>query len=353
MHEEIIFQQIGSPVFQNKVYPTAEAARRAVLGDVELVQSSISGLVHNRNFDPSLVKYDADYQNEQACSVAFRCHLDHVLGIVLPDLGHDKVGVEIGCGKGHFLELLCNAGANVTGFDPAYEGSNSRVVKKYFGEESIITPPDYVILRHVLEHLPNPWSFLTQLGTQCKVKTKIYIEVPCFEWIVEHQAFYDIFYEHVNYFTLNVLRRAFDLVTKSGNFFGGQYLFLVADLSTFRAPERYAGRRFGKLDMNRYLHTLLRMRSGSSGKTFIWGAGAKGITLSNIFRRNAIPIDAIIDINPAKQGMFAGGSGLPIIGPDAAMPQIGGADVFVMNPVYLSEIHSSLSDMSVNLISVA
>jgi len=353
MHEEILFQQIGSPVFQNKVYPTREAARRAALGDVELVQSPISGLVHNRTFDPSLVRYDTDYQNEQACSGAFRCHLDHVLGIVLPNLGPDKFGVEIGCGKGHFLELLCDAGANVTGFDPAYEGSNPRVVKKYFAEEPISKPPDFVILRHVLEHLPNPWNFLEQLSAQCKAGTKIYIEVPCFEWIVEHQAFYDIFYEHVNYFTLDVLRSAFGVVTKSGNFFGAQYLFLVADLSTFRAPEQYGGRRFGKLDMNGYMHTLLRMRSGSSGKTFIWGAGAKGITLSNIFCRIAIPIDAIIDINPAKQGMFAGGSGLPIIGQDDAIRQIGGADVFVMNPVYLPEIRSLLSDVSVNLIPVA
>jgi len=352
MSDEIIFRQIGLPVFQNKVYPTRHAARRAVLGDVELVQCPESGLVHNRNFNPSVLDYDTDYQNEQACSLAFKRHLDEVLDIVLRNFGLEQVGVEIGCGKGYFLEMLCEAGADITGFDPAYEGSNARVVRKSFGEEPLLVAPDYVILRHVLEHIPSPWSFLGSLRRQCKAGTKIYIEVPCFEWIVENKAFYDIFYEHVNYFTLDVLECAFGSILRSGNFFGGHYLFLITDLSTFKAPERYVGRRFGKLDIDSYLDSLLGKRSDQRRKAFIWGAGAKGITLSNILSRSAVPVEAIIDINPAKQGKFAGGCGLPIMGPGAAMQQIEGADVFVMNPIYLSEIASLVRDVNVKLISV-
>jgi SAM-dependent methyltransferase len=353
MHKDIIFRQLRSPVFQNKVYETQEAARSAVLGDVELVQSTVSGLVYNQTFDSSLLEYDRDYQNEQACSSAFREHLAQVLDILLGEFGYDKKGIEIGCGKGYFLDLLSNAGAEVIGFDPAYEGSNPRVVKKLFQPDPTYQSPDYFILRHVLEHIEQPWSFLSELRNHCKPGARIYIEVPCFEWIVSHEAFYDVFYEHVNYFTMDVLRHAFGVVTKAGRLFGGQYLFILADLSTFHEPTQYGGRSFGKLDLDGYLHKLLDKRSSATGKTFIWGAGAKGITLSTIFSRNAVAVDGLIDINPAKQGRFAGGSGLPIHAPSYVMHAIEDADIFVMNPVYLPEITSMLSSVNARLIPVA
>ena len=127
MSETIIFRQLGLPIFQNKVYPSAESAKRAEVGDVEIVQQSDSGLVHNRAFNPALLTYDPDYQNEQACSAAFRQHLDQVLDIILRNVELEDVGVEIGCGKAYFLEMLSAAGANVYGYDPTYEGTNPRI----------------------------------------------------------------------------------------------------------------------------------------------------------------------------------------------------------------------------------
>ena len=85
----------------------------------------------------------------------------------------------------------------------------------------------------------------------------------------------------------------------------------------------------------------------------MWGAGAKGVTFSNLLERLGIPIRAIIDINPAKQQRFCGGSGLPIISPAMAVGKISTADVFVMNPVYLAEIRALLANVNANLISVA
>ena len=352
MFDQIIFRQLGLPVFQNKVYPSKRAAQAAVCGDVELVQCPVSGLVFNRKFNPALLDYDADYQNEQACSPAFKQHLDAVLELVLRNFGRQACGVEIGCGKGYFLEMLGNAGANVTGYDPAYEGDNPRVIKQYFGSDAMAVAPDYVVLRHVLEHIPSPWDFLARLSTQCKAGTRIYIEVPCFDWIVANRAFYDVFYEHVNYFTLEVLAAAFGVVIESGNFFGGQYLYLVADLSSFRKPVEYHGKRFAEIGMEAYLAALLRRRLQRSARAFVWGAGAKGITFSNLLLRQGIAVDAIVDINPAKQGRFAGSSGLPILAPEQAARQFEDADVFVMNPVYLDEIKASVEKFNVNLISV-
>ncbi len=353
MTDEIIFSQVGFPVFQNKVYRTKEAARNAVCGDVELVQCVDSGLVFNRTFDPELLNYDTDYQNEQAHSPAFKQHLANVMKIILRNFGPEKTGVEIGCGKGYFFELVSDAGARLTGYDPAFEGNNPKITKEYFCWDKIANKPDYFILRHVLEHIASPWQFLAQLAAQCRPGTKIFIEVPCFDWIVSNNAYYDIFYEHVNYFTADVLAGAFESKFESGHFFGGQYLYLIADLSTFRPPERYAGKRFHKIEMKDYITSLLRKRTTASGKTFIWGAGAKGITFANMLSEHSLSIEALIDMNPAKQGRFAALSGLPIVAPAEIFAKLENADVFVMNPVYLDEIKSLVDKINVNLVSVA
>lgn len=351
----LIFLQRGLPVFQNKVYGTAEAALAAVRGDVELRQCAASGLVFNERFDPALLDYDKDYQNEQACSPAFQRHLDQVRALLIRHFGLKRKGIEIGCGKGHFFEMLCKAGADVTGYDPAYEGDNPRIARTYFGHGVGVmqTPPDYIVLRHVLEHILSPWDFLEQLAAQCGDRTKIYIEVPCFDWIVRQNAFYDVFYEHVNYFTHEVLNASFSCVHESGNFFGGQYLYLVADLGSFSRPVQFRGKRFSRLRMEEYLSSLLQHRRQNTGRALIWGAGAKGTTFANLLLAHGADIDAIVDINPAKQDKFAGGSGLPILSPASAAQRLQGADVFVMNPVYFDEILAMVEQYDANLISVA
>lgn len=352
MTETVLYQQLGLPVIQNRVYDARNDALNATLGDVELVQCSATGLVHNRLFDPSAPVYDHNYQNEQAHSEAFRVHLKEVLRIVLRHYATDQIGVEIGCGKGHFLEMLLEAGADFWGFDPTYEGSNRKVVRTYFDQDSTVLSPRFFVLRHVLEHICKPWDFLRQIAARCEKGTKIYIEVPCFDWIVQHEAFYDIFYEHVNYFTLPVLESAFGVPIESGHLFGGQYLFVVAELSNYRTPAASASKHYSPMSFDRYIQSILSRRLHPERAAFVWGAGAKGVTFSNLLSRKMVLLHAIVDINPAKQGRYCAGVGLPIISPGNARDRIGRADVFVMNPVYLSEIRGELRDIEVNLIPV-
>ena len=91
------------------------------------------------------------------------------------------------------------------------------------------------LLRHVLEHIQDPVSFLAEIAN-ANQGGQIYIEVPCFDWILEHKAWFDLFYEHVNYFRLDDLRRMFGTVHEAGHLFGGQYLYVVADLASLRDP---------------------------------------------------------------------------------------------------------------------
>jgi SAM-dependent methyltransferase len=129
-------------------------------------------------------------------------------------LGKDEL-VEIGCGKGFFLELLAARGCTISGFDPTYEGSNPRVQRSLFTSTASFRAKG-IVLRHVLEHIVDPVAFLAHVRDGNAGDGRIYIEVPCFDWVSRHRAWFDIFYEHVNYFRLEDFSRLFDRVIAAG-----------------------------------------------------------------------------------------------------------------------------------------
>src|SRR5690349_14134827 len=116
-----LYRVEGLPIFQNRMYSSRDAARNCARGDVVLVEDLGSGLVYNRAFRPELMAYDSNYQNEQGNSPLFQRHLESVADLVESQMGRDQL-VEVGCGKGLFLELLASRGADIRGYDPTYEG---------------------------------------------------------------------------------------------------------------------------------------------------------------------------------------------------------------------------------------
>lgn len=232
--ESLLYEQAYFPVFQNRMYDTPEEAQRCPRGDIRLVQNLRTGLIYNAAFRPELMAYDAAYQNEQAHSPSFQSHLTQVAHIVRRLLGSSGL-VEVGCGKAYFLELLESQGCSITGFDPTYEGNNPAVRRNSFADGLNLSTRG-IVLRHVLEHVQDPMAFLEGLRDANGGVGLIYIEVPCFEWVLRKRAYFDIFFEHVNYFRLSDFGCMFARVIESGHLFGGQYLYIVADLSTLREP---------------------------------------------------------------------------------------------------------------------
>lgn len=236
MNNEFEIYKINNlPIFQNRMFESSIEAKNCQRGDVRLVQNLITGLIYNADFLPEIMTYDENYQNEQAVSPEFQKHLYQVKKIIQRSIGIDGL-IEVGCGKGYFLELLIDSGFDITGFDPTYEGKNPRIKKNYFQSGVGITA-NGLILRHVLEHVKDPFSFLMGLAAANANKGLIYIEVPCFDWICNHRAWFDVFYEHVNYFRIDDFRRMFGNIHEIGHSFGGQYLYIVADLSSLKPPK--------------------------------------------------------------------------------------------------------------------
>jgi len=338
------------PVFQNRMFNTEGEARNCVRGDVELVQNHATGLVFNRAFDPALMIYDADYQNEQGHSAAFRQHLETVAQVVSKHFAGRTV-IEVGCGKGHFLEQLQSMGFEITGLDPTYEGTNPAVIREYF-TPAVGLRADALVLRHVLEHVPDPATFLAQLRDANGGQGRIYIEVPCLDWIAAHRTWFDLFYEHVNYFRLGDFARLFGTVHEAGHTFGGQYLYAVAELSSVRTPVATPADAFefpaDFLDgVSRSAERLTAAAAAAAqfGSTralaAIWGGASKGVIFALFMERASAPLDLVIDINPAKQGRHLAATGLRVHAPAEALAQLRpGADLFVMNRNYLAEIQA-------------
>jgi hypothetical protein len=328
------------PVLQNRTFGSADEARRCVTGDVVLAQDERTGLISNRAFQSSLVQYDADYQNEQALSAVFRAHLEGVATLVLDHFA-DRSLIEVGCGKAYFLELLAARGAEIRGVDPAYEGTNPAVVVQPFTPELQLRA-DGVILRHVLEHIEDPVSFLAAIQAANGGGGDVYIEVPCFDWICEHRAWFDVFYEHVNYFRLADLEAMFGTVHRSGRLFGGQYLFVIADLGSLRAPVRASGDVAAMPDDFTSSIEVIGARFRSEpGRLSIWGAASKGVIFSLHLQRAGIDLNVAIDVNPQKQNRYLPVTGIPVIAPEEALRTLApGSPIAVMNSNYLSEIRA-------------
>lgn len=344
---KVLYKQSSVPLIQNKVYASEDMAINAPCIDVTIAQSLDNGFVFSADFTDSIIDYDMHYQNEQSNSAYFRRHLEHVIEILENnDVLKGKV-VEIGCGKAYFMDMLLDRDVDITGFDPTYEGHSPKVVKDFFSEKYSGIGAGLIILRHTLEHISSPFHFIKTIAAANKYKGKIYIEVPTFEWIMQHNATEDIFYEHCNYFTLDTLQMFFTKST-GGHFFNDQYIYVIADLSDLKDTIEVKPVEPYDVKFEERIREYDKLVSGLTNVA-IWGAGAKGSTFLNLLDKDRTKVKCVIDINPKKQHRYIGGAGHYIIKP-GELVQHGIENVIVMNSNYIDEITAVTEPLNINIV---
>jgi ubiquinone/menaquinone biosynthesis C-methylase UbiE len=318
-------------------------------------------LVFNSAFDAALIPYDARYENRQCFSTAFQEHLQTLAAdLIARHRLRGKNVLEVGCGKGDFLKLLCRrAPARGTGYDTAYEGSCGRTragvrfYRQYVSASDISSRFDAVICRHVIEHVADIGGFLKELhaiAIACGDPVTI-LETPAFEWTADNLCFWDIFYEHCNYFTRPCLawlcEQAGFTVTDQRLAFGGQYQLLElkarpkhSALSPRMPNIPLSLTFFARRAEARLVGLEKRLQAAGVERGWaVWGAAAKGVALIN--RLKKIQPRFVIDSNPAKQGCVICGACVPVIAPSD--PRIRSlALVLIVNPNYEAEMTSTL-----------
>lgn len=350
----LLLSRADTPVLQNVLHASAEAAQAAPRGRLEMRRCDDCGFIWNAGFDPALVDYSVSYENCQSHSPAFAAHLDSRLDrirVLLAGDGRRSV-VEIGCGQGDFLERLLRAQdrtVEAIGFDPSWRGEGgtgpggARLYRRIFDAHAATTlglDPDLVVTRHTIEHIADPVAFLAAIRAAMPVRARLCIETPSSRWILDNRAIHDFFYEHCSLFDTGSIARA---LTRSGftptyveEVFGGQYLWAEAVPRTTTAPFDATSFREG------WQRTLERARE--AGPVAVWGANAKGSTFLLMVDPRPRTVDCVIDINPMKHGHFIPLTGHGIVSPEAAARRSVGT-VVVMNPNYVGEIRAMTREM--------
>jgi Methyltransferase domain/C-methyltransferase C-terminal domain len=346
---KVIYEQQSVPLIQNKVYPSLELAKNAPCKDVILAQSLDNGFVFSADFTDSIIDYDMHYQNEQSNSAYFRKHLEQVIKIMSQHETLNGKVIEIGCGKAYFMDMLLDRDVDVTGFDPTYEGESPKVIKDFFSEKYSGIEAEFIVLRHTLEHISQPFHFIKTIAAANNYKGRIYVEVPTFEWITEHNATEDIFYEHCNYFTLDTLQMLFT-ESLGGYIFNGQYIYVIASLADVKGEIEKKDIKPYEVRFTERLQEYNAMLQ-QDGVVAIWGAGAKGSTFLNLLDKKAEKIKFVIDINPKKQHQYIGGTGHYIIKPGEIVGN-NISTIIVMNSNYLEEIKAVTEPLNIKLITL-
>ena len=353
--------------------PTEAAARAWPRGDISLMLCEACGFIANRAFEPYLTEYSERYEPSQSWSPAFRRYhgaLAERLASALPLAGRHIV--EIGCGQGEFLHLLCGlSGATGLGFDPCVDDRRSDVVQRratgvrliadFFDAQAAKSlEADLLVCKMTLEHIPAAGHFAAlcaQVARNSRPGMHIFVQVPDSQRILRDIAFEDIYYEHCCYFTevsLCTLFARHGFVTQAvWRDYDGQYIGILArhaDVPHLCEPTasvvalRQMAAGFALRHAERIEHW--RRCLETSGSVVVWGSGSKGVTFLGAVA--ARTVTHVVDINPHRQGMHMVGTGHPIVAPDA-LRIIRPDTVVVMNRVYRDEVGSVLSGLGMTL----
>lgn len=363
----------GAGVPTNSVILCATRARALSLarGDIALVCCPACGLIFNRDYDPGLCQYNECYEESQAHSAVFTAFHRELAASLAERYGlRNRTILEIGCGKGDFLHLLCRLGGNRgIGYDPSFVPARtcapaadqvtihpSRFPKTYDGPA-----PDCIICKMTLEHIWDVHAFLLDIRQAIRPgQTPIVVfQVPDSEPILAENRFWDIYYEHCSYFTRPSLallfqRCGFQVLNIAGAY-DRQYLVIEArpaDCPPAEPADKNATGRISALAASfagevaresQAWRDLLRARYQRGQRIALWGGGSKAVAfLTTLGLQDEVRL--VVDINPHKQNAFLPGSGHLVAAPEE-LSRLGPDLVLVMNPMYLEEIGGRLRQM--------
>jgi SAM-dependent methyltransferase len=371
---EIFHEVLGVPAHSVLLLNSREEALNFPKGDIRLGVCPNCGFISNVAFDPALNEYSARYEATQSFSPTFNVFAHNVATSLIERHNlREKTIIEIGCGQGEFLTMLCELGNNRgVGFDPAYRPheidspakGQLEFIADFYSEKYTDVPGDFVACKMTLEHIQPTAEFIRTVrravgGNPDRV---IFFQIPNAMYVLDEVAFWDVYYEHVSYFTKGSVARLFRYagfdVTHLATDYNDQYLMIEAQPRTGSAkpplPEEddlaliqrkvaeFKARLAGKLAQWR---SVLEDVRTNNKRAVIWGGGSKGVAfLTTLGVTDEIPY--AVDINPLKHGTFMAGTGQEIVAPEFLkeyQPDI----VIVMNPIYCDEIQQDLDRLEV------
>lgn len=370
---DIFYELLDVPINSVLLLKSQEEAINFPRGDIVLGFCKSCGFIFNLAFNSDLLEYSNRYEATQGFSSTFNAfHRDLAKRLVDQYDLHDKDIIEIGCGQGEFLTLLCDIGNNRgVGFDPVYNdkrnekrlGGPITFIKDFYSEKYSSVPGDFVCCKMTLEHIQETAKFVGMISNilHNKPNTTVFFQVPDITRILHEVAFWDIYYEHCSYFSLGSLsrlfrRNGFDVVNL-GKDYDDQYLLITAKPGS--GENLVLEKENDLLDLSHAVANFVRHYElklagwrekindfkQAKKRVVVWGASSKAVAFLTSLEITK-EIKYAVDINPHKAGTYIAGTGQKIVTPEFLREYVPDY-VIIMNPIYQPEIRSLLLDLKI------
>ena len=247
--------------------------------------------------------------------------------------------LEIGCHDGYLLNKFEENGHSVLGIEPSPMASIAKekykldVIQDFFTRESCEDEDfNFIIMRHVLEHVPDPYEFLLDSFSKLKVGGKMYVEVPNSLWSLENSFFPEFHIDHISYFTIGSLQKIISMLPNSKiehiEQFQGYIRFpFLGALITKTADNKFEEKmNFSPLlefsidnainrfqdNYNNYLKNLKEI--DVSQGLVVWGTGSIGTQYAVDASWSDSDV-SYVDINESAHGLVLSSSGHEVLDP--------------------------------------
>ncbi len=190
------------------------------------------------------MKYSPKCEETQGFSATFQAFHQRLTEDLIDRCDvRNKTVLEIGCGKGEFVSMLCDMGGNRgVGFDPAFVpqrrpekgGDAVKFIQDFYSEKYTGFTADFVACKMTLEHIPDTLRFVSMVRRAIgnNLYTTVFFQVPDMKRVIADVAFWDIYHEHCSYFNAGSLRNLFVMagfdVIDVWSDYDDQYLMITA-----------------------------------------------------------------------------------------------------------------------------
>ncbi|MBU1007078.1 MAG: class I SAM-dependent methyltransferase [Candidatus Omnitrophica bacterium] len=230
---------------------------------------------------------------------------------------------EIGCGDGMFSLFLSDNGLKTTGIEPSKSfynlaKSKIKVLNRYFDGRIPLKRNFYdaFAARQVFEHLKDPNRVLQDVKLYLKPDGVGLIEVPSFTTALKNRRCYDVFRDHVAYYTEYTLQYLLTVnnfqIVKIFHTAMGEYLTAYFKNNEYHNEEL---KLFSSDYKNYKKNTEVFFASHKNKKIAVWGAGGKGIAFLSLCSAKKKNISFVIDSDSNKWNKYTPGSGFIVHSP--------------------------------------